>query len=164
MHININNLAEGFSESVFCEGIVVLPNDIAQNNSAFVKLKGTITNTDKGKYSFDGKAHAVLTLNCVSCLKSFEYNLDFDINEVYTDSENPREEEMPISGGIVDLEAAVRVGILLNLPMRAVCSENCKGLCHVCGHNLNEGDCGCERNYIDPRFEILRSFLDDKEV
>lgn len=46
--------------------------------------------------------------------------------------------------------------LLLGLPERAHCKEDCKGLCPVCGQNKNERDCGCSTDEIDPRFAVLR--------
>lgn len=45
----------------------------------------------------------------------------------------------------LDLDEVVLSNIILDLPMKHLCRENCKGLCPKCGHNLNEGDCGCAR-------------------
>jgi uncharacterized protein len=46
--------------------------------------------------------------------------------------------------------------LLLYLPERALCSEECKGLCPICGRNKNEGGCGCGEDDVDPRFDVLR--------
>jgi uncharacterized protein len=53
----------------------------------------------------------------------------------------------------------VRELALLDVPMRPLCRPDCQGLCMNCGQNLNEGDCGCEEEEIDPRLEALRKFL-----
>jgi uncharacterized protein len=49
----------------------------------------------------------------------------------------------------------VREQLLLALPSYPVCQEGCKGLCSVCGANLNERDCGCDRHVPDPRWAGL---------
>ena len=46
--------------------------------------------------------------------------------------------------------------ILLALPAYPVCGEGCKGLCPVCGANLNERECGCDRKVPDPRWAGLK--------
>jgi uncharacterized protein len=56
----------------------------------------------------------------------------------------------------LDLVPYVWEVLLLNLPERALCSEDCRGLCPICGHNRNEGDCGCREDGVDPRFDVLR--------
>ncbi len=63
----------------------------------------------------------------------------------------------------VFVEELVLEHISLNFPQRKLCREECKGLCQYCGRDLNEGTCGCEPRSIDPRMEILRKLLDNKE-
>ena len=46
--------------------------------------------------------------------------------------------------------------ILVDLPTKVLCSEDCKGICRVCGHNLNEGTCDCEDTGLDPRMSVVR--------
>lgn len=60
-------------------------------------------------------------------------------------------------GRSFDLEPVVREQVLLALPMDALCSEDCKGLCQVCGSNRNEGECGCDRHVPDPRWAALKN-------
>ena len=48
---------------------------------------------------------------------------------------------------------------MLSLPEGVLCSEGCRGLCPVCGKNLNDGDCGCGNDDTDPRLEALRDFM-----
>ena len=60
----------------------------------------------------------------------------------------------------VELDAPVTADILLELPSKHLCKEDCKGLCPKCGKNLNMGDCGCDLRETDPRLEILKSLLD----
>jgi uncharacterized protein len=63
----------------------------------------------------------------------------------------------------IDLSEAVRQYMLLALPMKPLCREECAGLCPSCGHNLNLGPCGCPPSDIDPRFAPLtRLALDGK--
>ncbi len=64
------------------------------------------------------------------------------------------------SGHLIDLDPVAREQILLALPQYPLCREGCKGLCPVCGQNLNERECGCDRHVPDPRWaglEKLRS-------
>ena len=62
-------------------------------------------------------------------------------------------------GHEVELDDIVRDRFLMNLSGRYLCRDDCKGLCPVCGHNLNEGDCGCNREYIDPRWQALADIM-----
>ena len=60
----------------------------------------------------------------------------------------------------LELDDVVISDILLSLPQKNLCKEDCKGLCQTCGKNLNEGDCSCDKREIDPRLEMLKQFLD----
>lgn len=51
--------------------------------------------------------------------------------------------------------------LLLALPERALCREDCRGLCPICGTDLNKGDCGCRQEAEDPRFDALRGALEE---
>lgn len=62
----------------------------------------------------------------------------------------------PFDGKTIDLDPIVREQVLLALPMHAVCKEDCKGLCGVCGQNLNEKACGCQTKVVDPRLAALK--------
>ena len=59
----------------------------------------------------------------------------------------------------LDLDELVTTDILLELPLKHLCREDCKGLCPKCGKNLNSGSCGCDLKEIDPRFEALKDLL-----
>lgn len=59
-------------------------------------------------------------------------------------------------GKTIDLDPILREQVLLALPVSVVCGEECKGLCTVCGQNLNEAECGCERKVLDPRLAKLK--------
>ena len=61
---------------------------------------------------------------------------------------------------VLDLDETVISDVLLSLPQKNLCKEDCKGLCSQCGHNLNKGDCGCDKKQVDPRLEILKQLMD----
>lgn len=73
---------------------------------------------------------------CDRCTEFFDLKLE-------TDDVCHRYEK--VTGEVVDLTDDVREDILIVFPQSCLCSEDCRGLCPVCGANLNEGDCGCER-------------------
>ncbi|MBN1918181.1 MAG: DUF177 domain-containing protein [Verrucomicrobia bacterium] len=77
-----------------------------------------------------------LTMECHRCLKRYEHPVDA--------SGYIWEQPVRLSGDeIIDLTEGIREDILLSLPLKNLCSENCKGLCPGCGKDLNEGPCGC---------------------
>ena len=56
------------------------------------------------------------------------------------------------------LEDVVREQVLLSLPDRSLCGEDCKGLCPRCGENLNQAECHCKPETADPRWSALQGF------
>ena len=60
----------------------------------------------------------------------------------------------------VELDEVVISDILLNLPQKNLCKEACKGLCPVCGQNLNLGTCSCSGESVDPRLAVLKQLMD----
>ncbi len=60
-------------------------------------------------------------------------------------------------GKTIELDPILREQVLLALPMNLVCTESCRGLCPVCGNNLNEKQCGCQREALDPRWMALKN-------
>lgn len=72
------------------------------------------------------------------------------------------EEELLIyyDGDSVEIEDAIISTILLSIPMKSLCSEDCKGLCSTCGINLNHDECECKHENIDPRLAKLKKLLD----
>ena len=62
-----------------------------------------------------------------------------------------------------DLDEFIYTEIIVNLPMKHLCKEDCKGICYKCGKNLNEGKCDCLEKEIDPRLAVLAELLNDDE-
>jgi uncharacterized protein len=56
----------------------------------------------------------------------------------------------------IDLDKDIRDYAILAVPMKKLCSENCKGLCPKCGKNLNDDLCDCIEEIIDPRWEVIQ--------
>jgi uncharacterized protein len=76
----------------------------------------------------------------------------------FDESESEREEVVYIHPGTdkIDLDKDIRDYALLAVPMKQLCSDDCKGLCLKCGKNLNEGLCDCTEEIIDPRWEAIQ--------
>jgi uncharacterized protein len=163
MLISVKALADGDSMDFCCSDTLSVPRGEGAVQ-AEVSVNGSVTKNN-ADYIVTGRVAAVLSLECDLCLKAFESRLELELNESFSEQSSPDSECWELSDKTVDLRPAVVADILLNMPMRTVCSDNCKGLCPVCGHNLNDGDCGCDRGVINPQFEkLLALFKDDKEV
>ena len=70
-----------------------------------------------------------------------------------------------IDGYTLDVDKLVYNEVLIGWPTKILCSEDCKGICNVCGQNLNLGTCDCEDTSLDPRMSVIRDvFKNFKEV
>ena len=129
-----------------------------------VSLEGVVIK-EEDIYYVEGTGSFGICMPCSRCLEPVELSVDFKLNEKFGNNAGDDEEIETFSGDSIDLSSAVMRNILAVMPMKVVCSDDCKGLCPVCGQNLNVKDCGCDTTYVDPRFEILRSLLKfDEEV
>ncbi len=165
MIIDVSNFIDGETRAVSFSENVFVPENYCVNNNADVKISGEISN-DKGKFHFVGKVRAGLRLRCDLCLEPFDTELNFTVDEVFSEEFGGIDYEndfFTFSDKKINLEDAVISGILLNIPMKAVCSDDCKGLCGICGHNLNEGACGCDRTFVNPEFEKLKALFEENE-
>jgi uncharacterized protein len=108
---------------------------------------------------------AIVRSECVRCLTVFPQQIDVDFTELYAFTQNSTTdlELLVPESGKINLEPLVREEMLLAVPIRALCSENCKGLCVVCGENLNERACEHQGREPDARLELLKSFFSEKE-
>ena len=107
------------------------------------------------KAEFDYVTHCDRCFDDITKHLSFTFNhrLAVDLN----DEENDDYIETPDYQ--LDLDELAISDILLELPSKWLCKEDCKGLCHKCGHNLNQSDCSCEKTVVDSRLEILKQFM-----
>ena len=62
--------------------------------------------------------------------------------------------------GMIDIDELIMTDVTLEVPFQLLCREDCKGLCPVCGSDLNEKTCNCNQKQIDPRLEKLKMLLD----
>ncbi|MBO5363911.1 MAG: DUF177 domain-containing protein [Clostridia bacterium] len=128
-----------------------------------VALKGEIVNVG-GSLELTAQGLAKLEQTCDRCTERFTTELVFPLKERMKkvdalDGEQEDPDLLLIEGGSIDLAELVYSSLYLNLPSKALCSENCKGLCPVCGKNLNLGECSCDDRPTDPRFDILDQLL-----
>ncbi len=101
-------------------------------------------------------------LECVRCLTSFQQALKMGFTELYAFSQRYMTDSgllMPETG-IIDLHPVVREYAALEIPISPLCKPDCKGLCPICGNNLNESTCNHEDDSGDPRLSSLKSLLD----
>jgi uncharacterized protein len=122
-----------------------------------------VTRTSEGVYLSGALSSAVLT-ECMRCLEETSIPILIQLEELfyYPEASAPDRDTSVFEGetGFIDLGPLVRELSLLELPMQAFCRPDCQGLCMECGQNLNEADCGCQPDEIDPRLLKLKSLLE----
>jgi uncharacterized protein len=117
-----------------------------------------------------GTIRARLSLECSRCLSGFERESDIPVElEYHPAEEMPEAETYELSSGELDtgfyrgeeldLTEISKEQVLLNIPMKPLCGEGCKGICPRCGANLNEKACGCAAGPGDLRFEKLKELF-----
>lgn len=113
----------------------------------------------------------VLSAPCDRCLKEVEvpFSIHFEKEIDFSESGEERAEDLDetcyITDYDLDIDRLIREEILLDFPMKILCREDCKGICRVCGADLNQGECGCDRTEPDPRMSVIKDiFKNFKEV
>lgn len=126
-----------------------------------VSVKGEVKN-NTGVVSISAKVDFDLPYACDRCAADSVFKGSFPIEHIIvTELHNKDEDEFLVLPNMrLNLDELVREEILLYLPSKILCNEGCKGLCPMCGKNLNNGPCSCEKP-IDPRLEALRQLLDN---
>lgn len=121
-----------------------------------------------GEVRIEGRYTVEMSAKCDRCLGSARFPLNAGFDLFYRPmADIASEEEVGIDegeaeigfyeGGGMELEDILREQVLLALPMQKVCSENCKGICPVCGRNRNETGCDCKTENASDRWEALRN-------
>ncbi|MFW6036022.1 MAG: YceD family protein [Halothermotrichaceae bacterium] len=118
-------------------------------------IKLDIYNT-QDSFVLTGNLTGSLIMVCSRCLEKFNYDLDIKIDE-----ELLKEDLADVDS--IDLTDLFLENILINMPIKPLCDEDCKGLCPQCGQNLNKGECDCEVEFVDPRLAKLKELLDEDE-
>ncbi len=118
-----------------------------------------------------GNVHTTLVLTCDRCAEEFTLDINEKIDvelhplaSLKVEQEEVRlsKEDLDVSffdGETIEVDEVVREQILLALPMRKLCRPDCRGLCPMCGQNLNQGDCHCKPLVKDSPFAILKKLV-----
>ena len=119
-----------------------------------------------------GEINTFVRLPCGRCLKEYETPLKsrFDLTYVLripAAQEDEDQEEVEISaeemgliyfeGEGINLQDGIQELVIMAFPIKALCKKNCKGLCSSCGNDLNQGNCGCDRQPPNGKFAALKN-------
>lgn len=140
-----------------------------------VEFAGRVTNTGKG-YLVDGALRAVAKMRCDRCLEPFTVEISSEVEEEFRpapggprdfaqgqEPADEREKELQewnvFQGEAISLDDVVRDHLVIGLPPKVLCHAECKGICPQCGQNLNQADCDCSLDDVDPRLAVLMDLL-----
>lgn len=113
-------------------------------------------------YRVQGTVKAVKHFACDRCLADCRQEQAHEFMEEYRSGEDGADKSAEaeiFTGESIDITGLVRDTLLASQSLSNLCRPDCEGLCPVCGKNLNEGDCGCDRFVPDPRLAALQGLL-----
>ncbi len=177
MKINISNLSEGIHEYDFDEDPSSIKLDERFSRQIFVKVE---LEKRRRQLFLTGHVRTSGEFTCDRCLEEFNKDMKVDYRMTYvydrndaggTDKFDPPESGDEITllrTGMneIDIGEDVRQFLLVTVPLKVLCKEDCAGLCPSCGKNLNHGHCNCSEEFpsdnkdeIDPRWQgLIRKF------
>ena len=167
MEIQFKELSEGshhfdFQESQ--ESLSLRPQELFLMRPVEVSLWVV---KSKEKLTFQGRISALAQSECARCLSLVTVPLEAELKFILDQSEvvpggkfeDDDYQFISKSVGSYSLNQRLREALLLSMPMRFLCSADCKGLCPRCGINLNLEKCSCKKEAVDPRWGKLQNLL-----
>lgn len=125
-----------------------------------LNIEGSIVNNTKS-LEFSAKVEGEMQVHCARCSKPFIVPVKFRMNEILIseDGDSANDEAIVLSGEELDISDIVMNSFLMSVSGKYLCKDDCKGLCSKCGADLNNGDCGCDNEEIDPRWADLQKIM-----
>ena len=161
----IRNPGQGYG---FDTEVVIEPMEVLGDPVHFVdvRVQGEYTCTGEDRISVAANVAATVETRCSRCLEPVSAPISAAIDAVFVRKPDPDDPDLySYEASTVELTDAVRDALLLELPMRMLCSEDCRGLCPVCGVNLNRNTCTCQEGaeVMNP-FSALKNIVLNEEV
>jgi uncharacterized protein len=174
MTIDISEIVSGANSEAVREVLIGLDAFDSRLGSFPITKKApfslTIVNRENSKLIISGSCDITVSIPCDRCLEEVPTDIHLDIDKEFSiEGFKLCGEEMEdndyLIGLNLDVDKLIYGEILVNWPMKTLCSMDCKGMCRVCGKNLNEGECGCQRTEPDPRMAAFQEIFNKyKEV
>lgn len=163
MKLRINSLKEG-AQTI---EMTVTKTEVGITDESFINPILTSLKIDKGPRQITIKGHlsTEIILECDRCLESYSRHLESDFLAILSPVESlePGSDEniIPITAKTneIDLTAFAHDALLIEIPMKNICSESCAGICPGCGANLNIEKCRCKAAPFDDRWKPLENLL-----
>lgn len=149
------------------------PESLVEENAVFLQtVHAELTVNKAGEEIFiKGKITTCLSFVCCRCLIPFEFPVDSSFDLVYVPEELEEMQDhlgdedinrLFYSGYKIDLKEVILEQLNLMFPPKPLCSEDCQGICPVCGKVIQSGECACETKSSDPRLGKLKNLMRDK--
>lgn len=108
-----------------------------------IAVKGKVENR-AGVVTLRYSTNFEMNLICDRCLKEFTREYKFDFEHILVRNVNAQNDEYVLcKNNILEMNELAISDLLLQLPTKILCKDDCKGLCYICGQDLNEGKCNC---------------------
>ena len=122
-----------------------------------ISVRGEVTNR-AGVVTLSVQVSFPLRVACDRCLEEFTRQYDYTFTHTLVRQlQDEWQDYIQVEDGVLNLEELILSDILLELPTKLLCKEDCKGLCPQCGCNLNHQSCDCNKAYHDPRWDVLNT-------
>ena len=122
-----------------------------------ISVRGEVANR-AGVVTLSVQVSFPLRVACDRCLEEFTRQYDYTFTHTLVRQlQDEWQDYILVEDGMLDLEELILSDILLELPTKLLCKEDCKGLCPHCGCNLNHQSCDCNKAYHDPRWDVLNT-------
>jgi len=161
-----------FDEKI-APGIIDFGADIRQSGELSSTGRAELVREHHGKHQLindirvAGDLRATMELACARCLEPITQDISRKFDLLYRpQGSDAGKEEMSVTAAEAEvgyyqgegllLEDVLREQVLLAVPLKAICREDCRGLCPHCGQNLNQGQCTCAEPVDDPRWSALK--------
>jgi len=132
-----------------------------------IDVRGEYFCTGDSRISLRAGVTAEVHTRCSRCLEPVQEAVHAEIDALYAKQPDPDDPDLyTFEAHALELEDAVKDALLLALPLQFFCKPDCKGLCPVCGGNLNHNTCTCqEGNVVTGPFSALKDYvLSNEEV
>ena len=167
MMLDIRDALKNPGQSYPFSKMIALPTmEILQDQVAFsdVLIKGEVVGAGESMRIL-GTCSADVHAHCALCLGAVQAHIEAGVDEVFAKNPDVSDpDQYPLEGYEVDLSEIAKESLLLEMPLRFLCGDECQGLCPVCGTNLNDQRCTCHegRDRKHP-FAALSGLLTENE-
>ena len=181
MNVDISGITKSINREMICDVALSMETFRSQMGDFPIIRKEPIElhiqNRENAELLLTGRVEIEVEIPCDRCLSTVLTPIHFDIEKklAIKEAEHAKDESVTFDDEMeepdylivfdLDVEKLVYAEILVNWPMKVLCKDDCKGICKVCGMNLNKGACSCQKTELDPRMAAIQDIFNKfKEV